>query len=617
MMISAEGVYWDAFGVLLNSDPIILLNVIASGLWLYGSNLVANRYIKDPPPVLDSLVHAGRYAFVMVGGALALAESIGPAQLITYAVGLGGVFLYSLMDTLFPPGPDAQELQEWRKEKRESRLRSGLSALFHFRRSAQQQQSRPPRSSSVRVVRSWKRPLSMLRFPKAGGGAETKDVPARTEADATARGDGEQQELKPLKPFGPEHDYLRLVVVDRSERKGRVERSNESRKGLEAFRRYHEQRRRRSQESQRRDPSIVLLAVWRASKSLLRLGGRKEAKGSRRKRFMELLSSTSSIWRLPNAHRERMSELSTYKGKRFRDVAISMHKTDSIADAPTSSPALHRSSRSSRSLCRILSKNRSIRPSIVRIKQLLSRQTPSSPPAVSEGLQVPARRMRRYRDTVAPSLLGSSARMAMRASRRRELLDMARNEEGSASPSLARRSMPRRYRDLLRSEGASSAASTTMKMAMRARMRRGAIKETTAAEASMAPAVFSSPVPSFPPPLSGSEGSERRVRRQRDLVAQRASGAATGRRMVGQMSLREKAMERRRQESAPAPAFSSEDYLSFLNAYAEAPRNGAAARAAPRSRRKVVGGGGGAIPQMRRHVPRRDLVTRNARRRSV
>jgi len=624
MMISAEGVYWDAFGVLLNSDPIILLNIIASGLWLYGSNLVANRYIKDPPPVVNSLLHAGRYAFVMVGGALALAESIGPAQLVTYAVGLGGVFLYSLMDTLFPPGPDREEeLKEWRKDKKESRIRSGLSALFHFRRSSKAQQ-RSPRSSSVRVVRSWNRPLSMLRFPKAGGGEEVKGAaPVRAEGAVAPKSDAEKEgQVKPLKPFGPEHDYLRLVVVDRSERKGRATGREEKRKGLEAFRRYHEQRRRRTQETNRRDPSIMLLAVWRASKSLLRLGGKKEGSGSKRKRFMELLSSTSSMWRLPHAYRERRSEQSTYKGRRFRDLASKLVRADSDKEAKPEAAALShsslpRSARSSRSLCRMLSRSRSLRPSIMRIKQLLSRSAPrSSPAAAPETLEVPVRRTRRYRDTMAPALLGRSltARMAMKASRRRET-GMAREEDrAGTTPSLGRRrSTQRRYRDIVKMEGTASAASTTMKMAMKARMRRGSGMETSAAQEEAIAPIFTSTVPSFPPPLSGSDGEQRRMRRQRDLVGQRGTGTAGGRRMAGYKTLREKAMERRVQEAAPAPSFSSEDYLSFLNAYAEAPKNTAAPRA---PRRKVVGGGGGgAIPQMRRHVPRRDLVTRNARRR--
>ena len=621
MMISAEGVYWDAFGLLLNSDPVILLNIIASGLWLYGSNLVANRYIKDPPPVVNSLLHAGRYAFVMVGGALALAESIGPAQLVTYAVGLGGVFLYSLMDTLFPPGPDREEeLKEWRKDKKESRIRSGLSALFHFRRSSKAQQ-RSPRSSSVRVVRSWKRPLSMLRFPKAAEGEEVKGAaPVRAEGAVPPKSDAEKEgQVKPLKPFGPEHDYLRLVVVNRSERKGRATGREEKRKGLEAFRRYHEQKRRRSQENSRRDPSIMLLAVWRASKSLLRLGGKKEGSGSKRKRFMELLSSTSSMWRLPHAYRERRTEQSTYKGRRFRDLASKLVRADSDKEAKPEAAALPgsslpRSARPSRSLCRMLSRSRPLRPSLMRIKQLLSRSAPSSSPAAApETLEVPVRRTRRYRDTMAPALLGRSltARMAMKASRRREL-GMAQQEEAAGTtPSLGRRRRTqRRYRDLVKMEGTASAASTTM---MKARTRRGSSIETSAAQEDMLAPIFTSPVPSFPPPLSGSDVEQRRMRRQRDLVGQRGSGAAGGRRMSGYKTLREKAMERRVQETAPAPSFSSEDYLSFLNAYAEAPKNTAAPRA---PRRKIVGGGGGgAIPQMRRHVPRRDLVTRNARRR--
>jgi len=102
-MIAKEGAKWGQFCTLAQTNNIVMYNMIASGLWFYGYNELATMTIKKTSAVTQSVANTAKRVIVIVGVAIVLGESLDPIKLLGCAIGIGGVFLYSIVDNIFKP----------------------------------------------------------------------------------------------------------------------------------------------------------------------------------------------------------------------------------------------------------------------------------------------------------------------------------------------------------------------------------------------------------------------------------------------------------------------------------------------------------------------------------
>jgi len=103
VMLFKEGSKWGAFCELYKSNPVVANNLILSGLAFYGYNELATLTIKKTNAVTQSVANTAKRVIVIIGSAIFLGESLDPMKLLGCGIGIGGVFLYSLVDTFFPP----------------------------------------------------------------------------------------------------------------------------------------------------------------------------------------------------------------------------------------------------------------------------------------------------------------------------------------------------------------------------------------------------------------------------------------------------------------------------------------------------------------------------------
>ena len=99
-LVMVKGESWPAFCELWKTNPIVRLNVIASGLYFYGYNELATMTIKKTSAVTQSVANTAKRVIVIVGVAIVMGESLNPLKLAGCAIGIGGVFLYSIIDSL-------------------------------------------------------------------------------------------------------------------------------------------------------------------------------------------------------------------------------------------------------------------------------------------------------------------------------------------------------------------------------------------------------------------------------------------------------------------------------------------------------------------------------------
>jgi solute carrier family 35 protein E1 len=59
--------------------------------------------IKKTNAVTQSVANTAKRVIVIVGVALVMGESLDPIKLLGCGIGIFGVFLYSLVDQVFPP----------------------------------------------------------------------------------------------------------------------------------------------------------------------------------------------------------------------------------------------------------------------------------------------------------------------------------------------------------------------------------------------------------------------------------------------------------------------------------------------------------------------------------
>jgi solute carrier family 35 protein E1 len=100
--VALEGRRWPEFAQAFKTNKAVSANLIASGLWFYGYNEVSTMTLKKTGAVTQSVANTAKRVIVIVGVALVLGESLDPLKLIGCGIGIGGVFLYSIIDKLFP-----------------------------------------------------------------------------------------------------------------------------------------------------------------------------------------------------------------------------------------------------------------------------------------------------------------------------------------------------------------------------------------------------------------------------------------------------------------------------------------------------------------------------------
>lgn len=100
LMIAQEGSRFGEFVELLKKSNAVRNNLIASGLWFYGYNELSTMTLKKTGAVTQSVANTAKRVIVIVGVAMVLGESLDPMKLIGCGIGIGGVFLYSVIDNL-------------------------------------------------------------------------------------------------------------------------------------------------------------------------------------------------------------------------------------------------------------------------------------------------------------------------------------------------------------------------------------------------------------------------------------------------------------------------------------------------------------------------------------
>ena len=99
-VVVLKGEPWSGFVQLWKTNPVVRFNVLASGLWFYGYNELATMTIKKTSAVTQSVANTAKRVIVIVGVAIVMGESLNPLKLAGCAIGIGGVFLYSVIDQL-------------------------------------------------------------------------------------------------------------------------------------------------------------------------------------------------------------------------------------------------------------------------------------------------------------------------------------------------------------------------------------------------------------------------------------------------------------------------------------------------------------------------------------
>lgn len=103
LILIQEGSRLGEFVKIAKTTPAVWVNLLASGLWFYGYNELATLTLKKTGAVTQSVANTAKRVIVIVGVALVLGESLSPIKLIGCSIGIGGVFLYSIIDNIVKP----------------------------------------------------------------------------------------------------------------------------------------------------------------------------------------------------------------------------------------------------------------------------------------------------------------------------------------------------------------------------------------------------------------------------------------------------------------------------------------------------------------------------------
>ena len=91
------------FGQLLRTSAVLRSNLLTSGLYFYWFNELSTITIKKTSATTQSVANTAKRAFVIIGVALALGESLPLLKLVGCFITIGGTLLYSLAPSGAPP----------------------------------------------------------------------------------------------------------------------------------------------------------------------------------------------------------------------------------------------------------------------------------------------------------------------------------------------------------------------------------------------------------------------------------------------------------------------------------------------------------------------------------
>mmetsp|Transcript_27926 Transcript_27926/g.88970 ORF Transcript_27926/g.88970 Transcript_27926/m.88970 type:complete len:411 (-) Transcript_27926:277-1509(-) len=100
--LAKEGGRIGEFIELAKTNPVIMNNMLSSGLLFYLYNEMATLTIKKTGAVTASVANTAKRVIVIIGVAIALNEPLSTPKLVGSAICIAGVLLYSNADTLFP-----------------------------------------------------------------------------------------------------------------------------------------------------------------------------------------------------------------------------------------------------------------------------------------------------------------------------------------------------------------------------------------------------------------------------------------------------------------------------------------------------------------------------------
>eukprot|EP00931_Biecheleriopsis_adriatica_P050416 TRINITY_DN2918_c0_g1_i1.p1 TRINITY_DN2918_c0_g1~~TRINITY_DN2918_c0_g1_i1.p1 ORF type:complete len:394 (+),score=114.16 TRINITY_DN2918_c0_g1_i1:68-1249(+) len=100
VMLVTEGSKFGSFLKLAATSKAVVMNLVYSGLWFYAYNELATMTIKKTNAVTQSVANTAKRVIVIVGVAIVMGEALPPIKLLGCGIGIGGVFLYSVIDDL-------------------------------------------------------------------------------------------------------------------------------------------------------------------------------------------------------------------------------------------------------------------------------------------------------------------------------------------------------------------------------------------------------------------------------------------------------------------------------------------------------------------------------------
>ena len=85
---------------IFKESAVLRNNLITSGLYFYLYNELSTLTISKTSATTQSVANTAKRVIVIVGVAIVMGESLNPLKLAGCAIGIGGVFLYSVIDQL-------------------------------------------------------------------------------------------------------------------------------------------------------------------------------------------------------------------------------------------------------------------------------------------------------------------------------------------------------------------------------------------------------------------------------------------------------------------------------------------------------------------------------------
>ena len=87
---------WGAFVETFKQSKALQVNLLTSAIFFYIYNELSTLTIKKTSATTQSVANTAKRVIVIVGVAIVLKESLDPMKLLGCAIGIGGVFLYSV-----------------------------------------------------------------------------------------------------------------------------------------------------------------------------------------------------------------------------------------------------------------------------------------------------------------------------------------------------------------------------------------------------------------------------------------------------------------------------------------------------------------------------------------